>query len=144
MFHLTPYQKHNEVSYYDPFRMMEEMERRFWGDNGMTSFKTDIRDDGNAFVLEAELPGFQKEDIDIQLSDNNLTITAKHQTESEEQDKRGNYVRRERSWGSYSRSFDVSDIDTAQIKAGYQNGVLTLTLPKRTEAVPSSRTVIID
>ena len=60
------------------------MERRFWGDNGMTSFKTDIRDEGNAFVLEAELPGFQKEDIDIQLSDNNLTITAKHQTASEE------------------------------------------------------------
>ena len=113
---------------------------RQWND----VFKTDIRDDGNAFVLEAELPGFQKEDIDIQLSDNNLTITAKHQTESEEQDKRGNYVRRERSWGSYSRSFDVSDIDTAQIKAGYQNGVLTLTLPKRTEAVPSSRTVAID
>ena len=56
MFHLTPYQKQNEVSYYDPFRMMEEMERRFWGDNGMTSFKTDIRDEGNAFVLEAELP----------------------------------------------------------------------------------------
>ena len=120
------------------------MERRFWGDNGMTSFKTDIRDEGNAFVLEAELPGFQKEDIDIQLSDNNLTITAKHQTASEEKDKGGNYIRRERSWGSYSRSFDVSDIDTTQIKAGYQNGVLTLNLPKRTEAVPSSRTVTID
>ena len=63
---------------------------------------------------------------------------------AEAKDKGGNYIRRERSWGSYSRSFDVSDIDTTQIKAGYQNGVLTLNLPKRTETVPSSRTVTID
>ena len=124
MFNLTPYRKHNEVSYYDPFQMMDEMERRFWGSNGMSSFKTDIRDEGGAYVLEAELPGFQKEDINIQLSDNYLTITAEHRTESEEKDKKGNYIRRERTWGSYSRSFDVSDINTAQIKAGYQNGVL--------------------
>lgn len=144
MFNLTPYRKHNEVSYYDPFQMMDEMERRFWGSNGMSSFKTDIRDEGGAYVLEAELPGFQKEDINIQLSDNYLTITAEHRTESEEKDKKGNYIRRERTWGSYSRSFDVSDINTAQIKAGYQNGVLTLNLPKRTERTPSSRTVAIE
>ena len=86
----------------------------------------------------------QKEDINIQLSDNYLTITAEHRTESEEKDKKGNYIRRERTWGSYSRSFDVSDINTAQIKAGYQNGVLTLNLPKRTETTPSSRTVAIE
>ena len=110
----------------------------------MSSFKTDIRDEGGAYVLEAELPGFQKEDINIQLSDNYLTITAEHRTESEEKDKKGNYIRRERTWGSYSRSFDVSDINTAQIKAGYQNGVLTLNLPKRTETTPSSRTVAIE
>ena len=114
MFNLTPYRKHNEVSYYDPFQMMDEMERRFWGSNGMSSFKTDIRDEGGAYVLE------------------------------EEKDKKGNYIRRERTWGSYSRSFDVSDINTAQIKAGYQNGVLTLNLPKRTETTPSSRTVAIE
>ena len=68
-------------------------------------------------------PDSKKEDINIQLSDNYLTITAEHRTESEEKDKKGNYIRRERTWGSYSRSFDVSDINTAQIKAGYQNGV---------------------
>ena len=71
MFNLTPYRKHNEISYYDPFQMMEEMERRFWGGNTLASFKTDIRDKGDSYLLEAELPGFQKEDIDIQLSDNN-------------------------------------------------------------------------
>ena len=125
-------------------QMMEEMERRFWGGNTLASFKTDIRDKGDSYLLEAELPGFQKEDIDIQLSDNNLTISAEHKTESEEKDQKGNFVRRERTWGSYSRSFDVSDIDTARIKAAYQNGILTLTLPKRTETAPSNRTVVIE
>ena len=102
MFNLTPYRKHNEISYYDPFQMMEEMERRFWGGNTLASFKTDIRDKGDSYLLEAELPGFQKEDIDIQLSDNNLTISAEHKTESEEKDQKGNFVRRERTWGSLS------------------------------------------
>ena len=142
MFGMIPFERNND-NFFDIF---DNFERKFFGNSSaaLPDFRTDIRDAGDKFVLEAELPGFQKEDIDIQLSDNNLTITAKHQTASEEKDKGGNYIRRERSWGSYSRSFDVSDIDTTQIKAGYQNGVLTLNLPKRTETVPSSRTVTID
>lgn len=142
MFNLTPYRKHNEVSYYDPFQMMRDMERQFFGEDSFNAFRTDIRDEGNAYTLEAELPGFDKEDIDIQLSDNNLTISASHKEESSR--KEGKYVRRERSFGSYSRSFDVSDIDTAGIKAAYKNGVLSLNLPKKTETVPSTRTLAIE
>ncbi len=142
MFNLTPYRKHNEVSYYDPFQMMRDMERQFFGEDSFGAFRTDIRDEGNAYTLEAELPGFDKEDIDIQLSDNNLTISASHKEESSR--KEGKYVRRERSFGSYSRSFDVSDIDTAGIKAAYKNGVLSLNLPKKTETVPSTRTLAIE
>ncbi len=142
MFNLTPYRKHNEVSYYDPFQMMRDMERQFFGEDSFGAFRTDIRDEGNAYTLEAELPGFDKEDIDIQLSDNNLTISASHKEESSR--KEGKYVRRERSFGSYSRSFDVSDIDTAGIKAAYKNGLLSLNLPKKTETVPSTRTLAIE
>lgn len=142
MFNLTPYRKHNEVSYYDPFQMMRDMERQFFGEDAFGAFRTDIRDEGNAYTLEAELPGFDKEDIDIQLSDNNLTISASHKEENSR--KEGKYVRRERSFGSYSRSFDVSDIDTAGIKAAYKNGVLSLNLPKKTETVPSTRTLAIE
>ena len=144
MFNLTPYRKHNEVSYYDPFQMMDEMERRFWGSNGMSSFKTDIRDEGGAYVLEAELPGFQKEDINIQLSDNYLTITAEHRTESEEKDKKGNYIRRERRYGSFSRSFDVTGIDENGITAAYKNGVLELSLPKAVPVVPEAKRISIE
>lgn len=144
MFNLTPYRKHNGISYYDPFQMMNEMERQFFGGESANSFRTDIRDAGSAYVLDAELPGFNKEDINIQLSDNNLTISATHNAESSAKDKNGQYLRRERVYGSYSRSFDVSDIDTANIKAAYKNGVLSLNLPKKTEITPSTRTLEIE
>ena len=60
---LTPYTKKNELHNYNPFRAMEEMERAFFGGNGIAEFKTDIRDTGDAYVLEADLPGFKKDDI---------------------------------------------------------------------------------
>ena len=142
MFGMIPFERSND-NFFDLF---DNFERKFFGNSSasLPDFRTDIRDAGDRFILEAELPGFQKEDIDIQLSDNNLTISAEHKTESEEKDQKGNFVRRERTWGSYSRSFDVSDIDTTRIKAAYQNGILTLTLPKRTETAPSNRTVVIE
>ena len=56
---LTPYTKKNELHNYNPFRAMEEMERAFFGGNGIAEFKTDIRDTGDAYVLEADLPGFK-------------------------------------------------------------------------------------
>lgn len=142
MFNLTPYRKHNEISYYDPFQMMEEMERRFWGGNTLASFKTDIRDKGDSYLLEAELPGFQKEDISIQLDGDDLVITANHNSEMEDK-KEKNYVRRERKFGSYSRRFNVAGIDTSAITAAYNNGVLELTLPKKVEQAPAARTIEI-
>ena len=144
MFELTPFVRRNHAAVYDPFRMFDEMEKRFFKEGGIGEFKTDIRDTGEAYELEADLPGVKKEDIKVELDGNYLTVSAERNTESSEKDKKGNYIRRERTWGSYSRSFDVSDINTAQIKAGYQNGVLTLNLPKRTETTPSSRTVAIE
>ena len=92
-------------------------------------FKTDIQDKGDHYLLEADLPGVKKEDIQVDIDSNYLTISAARQTEKDEKDKAGNYVRRERSYGTYSRSFDISGIDCANIKAGYKDGVLTLTLP---------------
>ena len=146
MFELIPFERRaNRVATYDPFRDLEEFERSvFGGSSVMGSFRTDVIDTGDSYELEAELPGFKKEDIKLDLKDGILTISAEHNENSDQKDEKGNYIRRERTWGSYSRSFDVSDINTAQIKAGYQNGVLTLNLPKRTETTPSSRTVAIE
>lgn len=142
---LVPYtRKNHTVSMYNPFHDLDELERRFFSDNSIGEFKTDIRDNGNEYILEADLPGFRKEDIHVDLDDNTLTITAERHSDYEEKDKKGNYIRCERSYGSFSRSFDTSGIDTTNIKAAYDNGILKLTLPKVTEVQPTSRRLLIE
>ena len=143
---LIPYRRnHGAVAnYYNPFRMMEEMEREFFGESRTGSFSTDIRETDTEYVLEADLPGFKKEDINIDISDNTLTIRAERHSEHEEKDKKGNYLRCERSYGSFSRSFGLDGVDTEAIKAGFDNGVLTLTLPKLVAPKPTSRRLEIE
>ena len=104
--------------------------------------KTDITDSGDAFKLETDLPGFKKEDIKIDILQERMTISAERKVDTEEKGKDG-YVRRERGYGSFSRSFDVSGIDTANITASYNDGVLCMTLPKKPELVPENRAVTI-
>lgn len=132
MFGLTPYER----KFYEPF--FEDFDKAFKMPS-MSSFKTDVKDCGDRFVLEAELPGFNKEDINIDINGDNLTVSAKHEETKEEKDDKGNYIRRERSFGSVARSFDISEIKADEIDAAYSNGVLTLNLPKKTESVPTNR-----
>lgn len=129
---------------YNPFRDFEDINRAFFGDNGLAEFKTDIRDMGDAFQLEADLPGFRKEDISLSLNGETLTIKAERHSDFEDQEKKGGYLRCERSYGSYTRSFDVSGVDTAAIKASYKDGVLTLTLPKMNRRLPEAHTIEIE
>ena len=72
-----------------------------------------------------------------------MTITAERHSDHEEKDKKGNYLRCERSYGSYQRSFDLSGIDESGIKAEYADGVLKLTLPKKSPEVPAARRIEI-
>ena len=140
MFELTPFERRNRnAQVYDPFRDLDEMERRFWGGNRLPDFKTDITDNGNEFVLESDLPGFKKEDIKIDIDGNYLTISAERKSNSEDKDKKGNVVRSERSYGSFRRSFDVTGVKTDGIEASYNDGVLKLTLPKKEENIPANR-----
>ena len=138
MFELTPFRRNHTLASYDPFREMEEMEKRFFHDIP-TEFRTDIQDTGNAYVLEADLPGFKKEDIHIDIGDNTLSIRAERHTEAEEKDRKNHYVRCERSYGAYSRSFDISRVKAEEITAEYKDGVLKLTMPKKEAASPASR-----
>lgn len=141
MFELTPYdrRRHSHMEPYNPFRELENLERNFFRENSLAEFKTDIKDEGNAYVLEADLPGFKKEDINIDLDDDYLTIRAERHEESEKKDKKGNYIRCERSYGSFSRSFDVSNVKTDEITASYQDGVLKLHMPKKDGGTPKTR-----
>jgi len=123
--------------------LLDEFERSVFGENGRRTpaFSTDIRDEGAHYLLQAELPGFSKEDIDLDVKDGILTISATHE-QSEEQ-KKDNYICRERRYGSFQRSFNLEGIQEDQICASYQNGVLELTLPKRQEVLPQSRKIAI-
>jgi len=139
MLELIPFLNNNRVSGYNPFRDMDEFEKRLFGGNNISSFKTDIKDNGNSYELEAELPGFKKEDIDVSVDNDYLTIKAERKEETDEKDKKGRYIRCERSYGAFSRSFDISDIDSDKIDAEYKDGVLKLTMPKKEKAIPASK-----
>ena len=133
MFELIPFTRH--VNVYDPFRAFDELERNFFNDRQTLSFRTDVIDTGDAYKLDAELPGFKKEDISIDVENDCLTISVVRKPE--EGDKRPNYVKRDRVFGSFSRSFDVSGINVEGIQASYQDGILTMTMPKKAEQKPA-------
>ncbi len=125
--------------------LFDDFERSFFPADRrqLPAFRTDIKDEGDHFLLEAELPGFRKEDIDLQLQDGVLTISAKHEETVESKESEGKYVCRERRYGSFQRSFDVSGIREEDIGAAYDNGILRLTLPKVGEEAPQSRKIAI-
>lgn len=144
MFELTPFnRKNHRLTSFNPFQEMEEFEKNFFSNFGWNAFKTDIQEVGNAYVLETDLPGFQKEDIHIDFDDHYLTIHAQRKADLEQKNEDGNYVRRERSYGSYQRSFDVSEVKTDQITAEYKNGVLKLTMPKKDDKPRSTKRIDI-
>ena len=138
MYGITTYKKNQ----YDPWRDFRAMQKAFWNEENQGMIKTDIRDTGDAYIVEAELPGYKKEEINIDVNDDILTITAEKHTE-ETEEKKG-YIRCERYSGSVSRSFNISEVDAAQISAKHENGVLTLTLPKKKEEIPQSRKISIE
>lgn len=139
MFDIMPFEKNNNRTVFNPFKELNELEKAFFGNNSIAEFKTDIRDTGSAYELEADLPGFKKEDIHIDLEGDYLTISASRNDSKEEKDEKGNYVRRERCYGSFTRSFDISGIKADEITAEYSDGVLKLNMPKREEIKPTSR-----
>ncbi|MCY1714122.1 Hsp20/alpha crystallin family protein [Caproiciproducens galactitolivorans] len=139
MFDLMPFgrRENNLFNYFD------NMEKNFFGDmaQSFSTFRTDVIDEGDKYVLKAELPGFQKEDIKIDIEGSYLTISAQHSDDTEE--KKDNFVRRERRYGSFARSFDISDIKSNEITADYTSGILSLNLPKVEGTVPESRRIEI-
>ena len=103
----------------------------FTRNNSVKVMKTDIQEKDNKYILDMDLPGYDKEDIKAQLKDGYLTISAQKNTSNDEKDEDGNYIRRERYCGKCSRSFYVGDsIKEEDIKASFNNGILELTFPK--------------
>ena len=111
---------------------MKNVEKQLYGKKAGRIMKTDIKEHDNSYEFEVDLPGFKKDEIKASLENGYLTISAAKGLDKDEQEKdSGHYIRKERYEGSCSRSFYVGeDVTKEDIKAKYENGILSLIVPK--------------
>ncbi len=116
-----------------------------YGKHAKGLMKTDVRETDENYELDVDLPGFKKDEIHVDLKDGYLTVSAAKGLDKDTQDKKGKYIRQERYVGSCSRSFYVGDVESKDITAKYENGILMLTMPKHVKKeLPSSTSINID
>lgn len=144
MFGLIPYTRNitrrANNGFMSPFN--DEFFRSFFGNEPAAGFRVDVRDEGERFLMEAELPGIRKEDVKVSIENGVMTISANTNTENEQ--KGDNYVYRERRTGSMQRAFSLEGINEDGITAEYTDGVLRLNLPKLAENLPAKREITIN
>ena len=110
--------------------------------HAVNDISLDIKEGENEYTLEIEMPGIKKENIKIELSKGYITISAENNNEVEEKEK--NYIRKERHYGSFSRSFYVGDkVEMNDIKASMDNGILSITVPKEESEEPEKKYIEI-
>ena len=108
------------------------------------AMKVDVKDEGDRYTLEADMPGVNKDDLKVEVSNGTLTISADYDEKKEEKGEDDKYVYRERRCGSMRRSFNVEGIREEDITAEFKDGVLKLTLPKQeVKAIPEARAIEI-
>jgi len=139
--------KMNALTIYEPFRglfprrrlfedffrpyMLEEMT----DERETLTPRVDVSETENEYNVRAELPGFKKDEVDIEIHDRLLKVTAEHKEEKEE--KKENYIIQERRYGTWSRTFHLpDDVSDEHVKASMTDGVLEVTLPKKEETKP--------
>ena len=140
MLALTPFY-HRSI--YDPFREFEKLERRIFGDRATPDFRFDLYEEEDSYIIEADLPGFLKSDINIEIEPPYLTVRATREVPRAERDE-GRYLHSERFFGSFERSFDIANTDADGISAAYENGVLTLKIPKKKEETPKKISLSVE
>ena len=127
-----------------PFRAFDDVDRRLYGKHANHLMKTDVKEIGNDYEVAVDLPGFKKEQVQLQLENGYLTITAAKGMDEEKRDHR--MIRQERYAGSMQRSFYVGeDLTADEVKAKFEDGVLTLTFPKKeARQIPEHKTILIE
>ena len=101
-----------------------------YGKHARNLMKTDIKETDTQYILDIDLPGFKKDELNIELNNGYLTVSAAKGLDKDEQDKDGRYIRRERYSGQVARSFYVGDLKPEDIGAKYEDGILKLSVPK--------------
>ena len=117
-----------------------------YGKHEKNLMKTDVRETKNSYEVDVDLPGFKKDEINAQLDNGYLTISAAKGLDKDEKDKKGKYIRKERYAGAMQRSFYVGEnLTDEDIKAKYENGILKLSVPKKpAKAVEAKKTIAIE
>lgn len=118
--------------------MLEEFDDRF----SNYPLRVDIKEKDTEYLVEAEIPGVNKEDIYLKIDNDILTIAVERKEEINEE--KENYIRQERKYGSFKRSFYVEDVDQDKIKAKFKNGVLSIKLPKKESISPKENRIPIE
>ena len=123
-----------------------EVEKALYGKHASHEMKTDVRETDSGYEVDIDLPGFKKDEINIQLDNGYLSISAAKGLDKDEQDKEGKYIRKERYAGSMSRSFYVGNAITQDdIKAKYDSGILRLSVPKKAaEEIEGAKRIAIE
>lgn len=130
----------------DPFEMMVPTRNALYGKHGKNLMKTDVRETENSYELDIDLPGFKKDEVNVELKDGYLTISAAKGLDKDQEDKKGKYIRQERYAGSCSRSFYIGeDVPAEDISAKYEDGILRLSVPKADQKeLPKTSTIAIE
>ena len=131
---MLPSRKYYLDSIFDNF--MDE------GSDNFDVMKCDVYEKDGAYHIEADIPGFNKDEISVDCEDGYVTITAEKNTENEEKDENKRYIKRERFYGKTVRKFYVGDVDSDKIQAEYKDGMLELVVPKE-EKLPNKKSIEI-
>ena len=116
-----------------------------YGKHARNLMKTDVRETEHTYEVDVDLPGFKKDEIKLDLKDGYLTISAAKGLDKDEKDKEGKYIRQERYAGACSRSFYVGDVETKDVSARYEDGILKISLPKEAKKeLPASSAIAIE
>ena len=131
----------------DPFTAMVPQGRNpLYGKHAKNLMKTDVRETESTYELDIDLPGFKKDEVNVELKDGYLTIEAAKGLDKDEPDKNGRYIRQERYAGAMSRSFYVGEeIVPAEVTAKFEDGILRLSVPKKVQKqLPKTTTISIE
>ncbi len=127
-------------------RDFNRTQKRLYGHHANRLMKTDVHEMDDHYEVDIDLPGFKKEEIKLELNNGYLTVSATKGLDEDDKSKKGKVIRKERYMGSMERSFYVGDELTEEdIKAKFEHGVLSLTVPKKeTPKLPEKKTILIE
>ncbi len=145
MFGITPYREWQREM---PRRFERDFDRMFdtmldeFEDKSSYPLRVDVKENDDEYLVQAEIPGVNKDDIYAEIKDDILTIAVERKEETNEE--KENYIRQERRFGSFTRSFYVEDVDQDNIKAKFENGILNMKLPKKESTPPKGNRISIE